>query len=833
MEPIVRSIHSAVQSRNGTLLAFRTSARTSLTCSIRSALRSGRALKVGSASVLALGMTLGAGASRGAETLPELTTLEEVIITAQFREETLQTVPVAITALDAEQLQVRGLDTLHDLTTAAPNTVITRGTQTFGPGAQIFIRGVGQIDGHPGFEPGVGVYVDDVYYGIVLGSDFELSDSRVEILRGPQGTLAGKNSIGGSLKLFSTKPSAEPDASLSASYGDYNRIQFKGAGNITLAEGLYLRLSGYSKQIDGYVDRIDFGCANPGSGVPSVVAPGGSCKLGTEGGEDVQGARIALRWMGNESFENNLVLFGTRERNEPTAGVILALNNPALVPGGARFISAPESYITYSTYIIPSFTDPASVLNRANGRPAGSGTHPAFPIDPASDVDAYGASNNFVWKISDTTSLTSITGYRDNDGSYGIYQGGGPFPTSVLITNWSQEQLTQELRLNFSAFKTDWTVGGYYYTEDVLYGGLKVLSPGAPFESLFNGNDPVDAKSTSAFAHGVYHATDKLSLIAGVRYTDEEKTYTFQRRNPFAADGSYSDNGGLGPSYITNVGVIDGTSNTFAGDEIDYRAGVQYEWTPDFMTYVQYSTGFRGGGVNIRPFSLDQLVNFGTERVKAAELGAKTTFLENRVRINSALFFNQYDDIIFTNQTPTPQSALNLTPTNIGNADVMGAEVEVATLFGRWQVDLAASYLDFEFTSVGNNAAVNLGGVTVNNKSPHTPETKFNLGVQYEIPVGSLGQVTPRIDANYLDEYFTDIANTPAGKIDARTLVNARLTWASSTGAWEAAVVGTNILDKYYILNTFSNNAAGGARTFTSGQPGAPRQIYGTIRHRF
>lgn len=808
-----------------------------LAASVQSVLRNGRAAKFGRAGVLALGMTLGTvTTSFGADSLPQTVALEEVVITAQFREESLQTVPVAITALDAEQLQVRGLDTLHDLTAAAPNTIITRGTQTFGPGAQIFIRGVGQIDGHPGFEPGVGVYVDDVYYGIVLGSDFELSDSRVEILRGPQGTLAGKNSIGGSLKLFSTKPTAESDGYVSASYGDYNRIQFKGAGNITLAEGLYMRLSGYSKQIDGYVDRVDFGCLNPGSGVPSVVAPGQSCKLGTEGGEDVQGARIALRWLGNEAFENNLVLFGTRERNEPTAGVILALNNAALVPGGgAQFITAPESYITYSTYIIPSFTDPANILRSGvNGTvPAGAGTHPAFAIDPASDVDSYGVSNNFTWKMSDTMSLTSITGYRDNDGSYGIYQGGGPFPTSVLITNWSQDQFTQELRLNGSAFNTDWTVGAYYYTEDVLYGGLKVLSPGAPFESLFNGNDPVDAESMSAFVHGIYHATEKLSFIAGARYTDEEKTYTFQRLNPFAADGSYSDNGGLGASYIQSVGIIDGTSRTFDGDEVDYRAGVQYQWTPGFMTYLQYSTGFRGGGTNIRPFSLDQLVNFGTERVNATEVGVKTNLAENRLRINGAVFFNEYDDIIFTNQTGTAQSPnLNLTPTNIGNADIVGAEVEIAALFGGLQVDLAASYLDFEFQSVGNSAAINIGGVTVNNKSPHTPESKLNLGVQYAIPVG-LSQVTPRIDVNYLDEYFTDIANTQAGLIDDRTLVNARVTWTSPTGAWSAALVGTNILDKYYILNTFNNNAANGARTFTSGQPGAPRQIYGTIQHRF
>lgn len=807
MEPIVRSIHTAWQSRNGTLLA----------CSVRNVLRASGAVKASSASLLALSLTLGATTVHSADALPELAPLEEVVITAQFREQSLQEVPVAITALDSEQLDTRSISSLHDLTAAAPNLIITRGTHNQGPAAQTFIRGVGQFDGHLGFEPGVGLYLDDVYYGVMLGSDFELSDSRVEILRGPQGTLAGKNSIGGSIKLFTTKPSAERDGYVSASYGDYNRVMVKGAGNITLTEGLYMRLSGYSKQIDGYMDRIDYGCTFPNSGVPSVVTPGGSCKLGEEGGEDTQAARIALRYAPGGAIENNLTLFGSRDRSDVPAEKLLLLNNAAVPGGGSQYITGPESYTTYSTFIIPTFTDPA----RYNGQP-GAGTHPAQAISPTNETDSYGASNTFVWTISEGYALTSITGYRDNEGSYGIYQGGGPYAVSVLDNDWTQDQFTQELRLNGTSFgKLDWTVGGYYYDQDATFGGLKVLAPGTNNETLFQGNDPVPSTSTSGFVHAIYHVTQPLSLIAGARYTDEEKTYTFQRQNPYAPGASF-----------TAVGAIDGATATFKGDNVDYRAGVQYDWTPSIMTYLQFSTGFRGGGVNVRPFVVQQLVPFNPETVDATELGFKTSYLENRLRVNGAVFFNKYEDILFGNTTPTVLSTgvtvQNNTPINAGDAEIKGAELEVSALFGGLQVDASASYLDFEFTRIGA-AGATIPGVTLSTKEPYAPESKYTLGVQYSMGF-SFGQIIPRIDADYQDEFFTDITNTQIGLVNSRTLVNARLTWTSPEKGWSASLVSTNVTDKFYYVNKFRNPPP---TNFVAGQPGAPRQIWGTIQHNF
>jgi len=810
MEPIVRSIHSALQSRHDTLLAR----------SVRNALRAGRAVKAGSAGLVALSLSLGTvTTARSADALPELELLEEVVITAQFREQSLQEVPVAITALDSEQMDARSLSSLHDLTAAAPNMIITRGTHNQGPAAQAFIRGVGQFDGHLGFEPGVGLYLDDVYYGVMLGSDFELSDTRVEILRGPQGTLAGKNSIGGSIKLFTTKPSAEPDGNVSASYGDYNRVMVKGAGNITLAEGLYMRLSGYTKQVDGYMDRVDFGCANPGSGVPSVVAPGGSCKLGEEGGEDVQAARIALRYAPGGAIENNLTIYGSRDRSDVPAEKLVFLNNAAVPGGGSQYITGPESYVTYSTFIIPAFTDPARYLTPTLR--AGAGLHPAQAISPTNETDSYGASNTLVWTLSEGYALTSITGYRDNDGSYGIYQGGGPYAVSVLDNDWSQKQFTQELRLNGSSFdKLDWTVGGYYYDQKATFGGLKVLAPGTVNETLFKGNDPVPSTSISGFVHAIYHVTEPLSLIAGVRYTDEEKTYTFQRQNPYAPGASF-----------TPVGAIDGATATFNGNNVDYRAGVQYDWTPSIMTYLQFSTGFRGGGVNVRPFVVQQLVPFNPETVDATELGFKTSAFQNRLRINGAVFFNKYEDILFGNTTPTVTGGVtvqNNTPINAGDAEIKGAELEVSALFGGLQVDASASYLDFEFTRIGATGAT-IPGVNLNTQEPYAPESKFTLGLQYSMEF-TFGQLIPRVDADFQDEFFTDITNSPQGLVDSRTLVNARLTWASPEKGWSASLVSTNVADKFYYVNKFRNPPP---TNFVAGQPGAPRQIWGTLQHKF
>ena len=790
---------------------------------VKKILKSSRARLVnrttGAAGAATLSLALLCGASpafaqdEGGAQSQEPLLLEEVVVTAQFREEGLQKTPVAITAINGEQLRARSLTRITDIAAFAPNVISTPASTGYGPAAQTYIRGVGQNDSSFALEPGVGIYVDDVYNGVLLGSVFDLLDlDRVEVLRGPQGTLAGKNSLGGAIKLFSKKPDGDGGGFVEATYGDFGRTDVRASGNFTLLQDrLFARISGVSKHRDGYMKRVDYACANPGSGVPSSLPVTSDCQLGTEGGQDMQAGRIALRWLATDTVEDNFIADVTKDRSEVAATKLLLLNNAA-VPNGSQFITGPESYTTYATYANLGFTDPPNFA----GKP-GAGTHPAFAQPTTAPIDAYGLSNNVTWKFGENLSLVSITGYRRYQGDWNIDYDGSPYAVENVHNTFAHRQFTQELRLNGSSFSLlDWTVGAYYYDAQSEFGGLRLISPGAAGENLFNGNDIVPAKSKSAFAHAVYHATSQLSVIGGVRYTDESKDYTFSRLNPYAPGATY-----------TGAGAVDNTTGSYSGNRIDYRGGVEYQWTPDLMTYAQYSTGFKGGGVNPRPFVIEQEVPFKPETLKASELGLKSDLFGHRLRVNVSAFFNKYEDIIFTNTQPTPNSALNATPVNAGNADVKGAELEIeARPIGGLSVNATASYLDFKLKSI----AAGITGVTLNTQQIFAPKRKASLGVQYELPIGNAGTLTPRVDGTYQSSFFTAIDNNPAGEVDGYTLVNARLTWASSSGDWQTALEVTNLTDKFYYLNKFRQAAP---LNFVIGQPGAPRQWGVSIRRNF
>jgi iron complex outermembrane receptor protein len=756
--------------------------------------------------------------------------LQEVVVTAQFRAQSVQTTPIAITAVSAQQLDDRSIASVTDLNAIAPNVNVTAGTTTNGPVAQIFIRGIGQSDGHPGLEPGVGLYVDDVYRGLMLGSEMDLTDlDRVEVLRGPQGTLSGKNSIGGAIKLYSKKPSADTDGYAEAGYGSFNRVNLRAGANFTLVpDKLYVRVSGTSKSADGYMTRLDYGCVNPGSSGIYQGGVGIGCKLGTEGGQNLHAARVALRWMPTDSIENNLIGSVTADHSEVPALKLLSSNNQQKLPNGqpfvpgtgAQFITGPKSYTTYATYTVPSFSDPAIY----NGKP-GAGTHAATPLPTTNPTDFYGVTDTFTWKLAEKYSLTAITGYLRYRGSFSSEIGDSPYPTQVLDDTWSEHQFTEELRLNGSSFgRLDWTVGGYYYDEEALFGGLKILSPGLAAETLFVGNDPITSKSKSGFLHSELHATDALSVIAAVRYTSESKDYTFQRLNPYAP----------GPSF-TPVGPLDNTTGRYSGNRTDYRAGVQYQWTPAIMSYAQYSTGFRGGGVNPRPFIPQQEVPFKPETLHSAEIGMKSQFFDRTLLLNVSAFYSKYDDMLFTNVSPTVVngvvlSALNLTPVNVGSSDIKGAEVEFQWRpIGRLAIDGSASYLNFKLTSI-NQSAATIAGVTLDTKEPYAPDRMGSLGVQYTFALGTLGSLIPRVDAQYQSSFYTDITNTALGKVSGRTLMNAHLVWRSDKGDWEGSLAVTNLTDKFYYINKV--NAV--APTFIAqGQPGAPREWLVMVRRSF
>src|SRR6185312_1459071 len=252
--------------------------------------------------------TLAAGAA-GAQTAPGASTdstttsssdlLQEVVVTAQFRQQRLQDTPIAVTAVNAAMLEARGDTNLVDVSNQAPNVNLRETGGAFGPGMSAYIRGVGQADFDPALEPGVGIYVDDVYYPSLTGANFDLLDlDRVEILRGPQGTLAGRNSEGGAIKLYSVKPQGNDSGELRATYGSRNLMDLRGVADFSLIKDtVFLRVSGVARRQDGYLTRVDYGCAHPDNpyGIPNTARQS-DCVVGHEGGKSYSAGRVALRW---------------------------------------------------------------------------------------------------------------------------------------------------------------------------------------------------------------------------------------------------------------------------------------------------------------------------------------------------------------------------------------------------------------------------------------------------------------------------------------------------------------------------------------------------------
>ncbi len=762
------------------------------------------------------GLSLAATPAMAADANPNA--VGEVIVTAQFREQGLQQTPIAITAINAKMLDQRSEHSIYQVAAQAPNVTLKPAGAAFGSALVGYIRGVGQLDFNFALEPGVGMYVDDVYYATLTGSVVDLLDlDHVEIARGPQGTLAGKNSIGGSIKLYSKKPTGQGGGYFEGTYGSLNRIDARGSADFAIVpDKLFMRISGVTRHRDGYVKRLDFACTHPGSGLPTY-AVGNGCELGTEGGQSFNAARVALRWLPSEKVEVNILADATDDNSEVQASTITFANNPnpgvALngVPYDSRFVPT-DPYVTYSTFANPGGT----FANPFGGPPI---VKAAYSIPPKNALKEWGVSGDINWQLSDKLSLRSISAYRRFSGDFAEDTDGSPLMLELVENHVDHNQFTQELRLNGTILdKLDYTVGGFYLRSssrnsnrvDIPY----VPGVGPFFDFL--GNDPVLAHSKSVFAHGIWHITDKFEIAGGARYSKEDKSYTFSRTNP---DGT--------PNII--LGGLSGVTGTYSGSYWDYRADADYHFTSDLMGYVQFSTGTKGGGINPRPFTPAQVGPFGPEKLYAYEAGLKSQLFDHRMRLNLAAFFNDYKDIQLTLLAcPTAPCAK---PFNAGEAHVKGveAETEIHPVNGL-SLDGSVSYLDFQYTNLLPGVS-GPGGVQLGMVTPYTPKWKWSVGVQYEIQAGDKGSLTPRLDASYQSSVFTNAVNGPANAINAYTILNGRLTWRSAVDNWEASLEVTNLANKYYKLTVFDLSSIGAG--FTNAQPGMPREWAITVKKTF
>ncbi len=775
--------------------------------------------------------------------------LEEVLITARFKSENLQIAPIAITAVTSEQIEARGYSNITDVANAAPNVNLEQAGSGFGKSALVSIRGVGQSDFKFTFEPGVAFYIDDVYFGTVFGSVFDLTDiGSVQILRGPQGTLFGKNTEGGAVQIFSKQPTGDGSGYVEAGYGSYNRQRFKGAFDVPLIpDRLFLRVSGGSNRSDGYMNIIDFACANPtlaGKLKPSTYAPG--CKIGELGGDNVQVARAALRFLASDALEFNLSADLTDDHGQGPADKVIAealKPNPTGTPGvpgtqisnalllfsnaaaiplygvplDSRFVTK-SPYTTYNTY-----SDPITGIN-------GLAT---------STVHSWGVAGTMDWDTPwDGVHVKSITAYRQYAGAFSQDTSGAPITGNMPINFVHHHQFSEEIQLRGRLLNDalEWAVGGYYLDSSDFNSGI-VDQPSSVGGRgiLFLTGDPAASKDESGFLHLNYRITDKLSAELGARYSHETKSYQFYRFEPnlqgIVPAGLFPTNNGnflagFAPPYPTGDVSI---------SRADPKAGLSYQWTPDVMSYIQYSTGYKSGGFNPRPLTRTQVTTFGPEILKAYEAGLKSEWFEHRLRANLAAFISDYKDLQLPVATIDPGTGFPAFLTqSVGSARIEGVELEFEAHAARSLiVNGSLGYLRYRTQSLGGAAyspISNPGGPTLEDVPPLTPTWKGNIGVEYTWSLREFGTLTPRIDYTYQSKVFNDPQNEIISMQPGYGVLNGHLTWQATRGGWQATVSATNLTNKVYYL-TEQNLLS--TYDVVTGQPGRPREVFFALRKSF
>jgi iron complex outermembrane receptor protein len=765
----------------------------------------------------------------------ETAVLEEVVVSAQFREERLQDTPIAISAFTAENLDSRGIYTVTDLDQFVPNTVIQPLGAGWGATMAAFIRGVGLGDNILSFEPGVPIYVDDVYNGRPQGAIFDLLDlERVEVLRGPQGTLFGKNAVGGTVRLISKKPQGDGTGMLSVTIGSYDRIDARGWMDVSLIEGsAFARFSFSTKTADGFFKVLDYECVNGagslgtgGPGLPdgpynvpggfpgglngialgSVVTPGRGCVVDTLQDENVQSGRAAFRFLFSEDVELNVIGDITQQRQKgPGDKYTIIDGTNGLNQFWGAFFAAPvfgagmsydDRFVTGDLYTNYSrYDDP--LTNRL--------------VPNVNNLEHWGVSATLEWQLSDNVRLKSITAYRDWWNEFGRDSDGTPLPNNATFDESKHRQFTQELQLTGTSGRLAWAVGGFYYDAHDSNRGFDFLYP-----TIIYQNDSFDEQDTTnwaAFAQGTLGITDQLSVTLGARYTDDQKDATIYRASFY------------GDIAIDNQFVPLSATNT------DYTAVIDYQWSDDFMTYLKYATGFKGGGFSARPANELQTVPFLPEYLDTYEVGAKSELAQRRVRLNGAVFFSKYDDQQTFAQQLDSSGANWFRYMNAGKAEMWGAELELlAEPVDNLRIEGSLGYLDYELVDNEGNTLL-FEGDNCNGErcySQRTPKYTGALGLQYGFGMAQGGSITPRIDAVYQSKiYFT---TNNQGPQDSYTLLNARLTWVSPDNGWEIALYGQNLTDEEYFNGKLSLVGFFGRE---QGNPGTPQTWGVTFERNF
>ncbi|MBM0104017.1 TonB-dependent receptor [Steroidobacter sp. S1-65] len=727
--------------------------------------------------------------------------IESVVVTARRREESLQDVPVAISALTADQLQTQNVRTLEDMTAFAPNIKVNAGRATSST-INAYIRGVGQNDPLWGFEPGVGIYIDDVYIARPQGALLDVYDvERIEVLRGPQGTLYGKNTIAGAIKYVTRDiATSEPTLNVSATGGSYNQREIKVGGSIPVVdEHIFLGAAVAYLRRDGYGEIVDDGRARLYNRVGQDVSD-----------KDVLAARANATFVWGDSSRLRILADTVQDNSNATGGQ--RLNN----------LTAAGIFHPRLNHRYDQRTD--------------------MPVDRDRFINK-GVAATYTQTLTDALDLKLVGAYREGDGRQFIDFDELNANLFQVPAQYSDDQTSGEAQLTYTSDRVKGVAGVYYFTGQAE-GAFDASLGSLGLTSLTKGS--VDTDSIAVYFDTTWSLTDRLNLNVGARWNEDDKearVFVAQYRGVLAPDATLFDENNLPPGFSL-VAVQSNYTNDRSFSNVSPRLGMDFRLDDDLMLYFSYAQGFKSGGFDMRG---NQLANpttvngYDAETADNFEVGMKSTWFEDTLQLNLTAFYTPYEDIQITTQQFV---LLNGNPTNatavLNAGKQVNQGVELETMWrplSALTLVLNVGYLDAEFEEFFTACPTPTPGCRLDisglNQPINSPDWTTFLGATYEWSLGA-GDMT--LHAGYQYRSATKVANTTASITDqdAYDILDLGIAYTTADERWRFAVDGKNILDEEYRVAGYDFGAVGPTGGFSQiGFYGPPRTVSVTATYRY
>lgn len=727
----------------------------------------------------------------------QVTRLERIEVTARRTAENLQEVPVAVTSVSGAEILERGIANILEIAQFSPNTTLQTSRATNST-ITAFIRGVGQEDPLWGYEPGVGIYIDDIYVARPQGAVLDiLNVERIEVLRGPQGTLYGKNTIGGAVKYVTRRMSGDREFSVSGTVGSYNQRDLKVTGEMPLIENtLYFGFGYANLQRDGYGSFLT-------SDLPNQDRENYN--------KDVQAMRATLEWYPSDTTFVRLAWDKTDDESNSKGGYRLL---PSLLT------DAPVPDSVYDSYT-------------------------SLPTE--NKVETEGVSLTIEQEINEQWQFRSITANRENYSPVNIDFDNTSLRIFDVPAIYEDEWFTQEFQLNYRSDNLSFVSGLYYYDADscgTFDAILEVLgqtafgTPGLTREVSGCSN----SKSQAIYGQGSYQLNDRWSFTAGLRYTRDEKESLV--RNGLIFDTVYPESGWI-PGYVRGpeVGTPVVLDDSKTWNKVTPRLGAEYRYSADTMFYASFGQGFKSGTFNPRAETAEPAAN--PEDVYSYEVGVKSD-ITDRLRVNATVFMLDHENRQYVSVIPDPNDAtvLNQRLANVGESDATGLELEFTwiatnnlTIYGNLGLIDASFSNVLSFDAQGNQIDITDQFVITN-----TPDTTANLGFSYDLRVAN-GDLVFNGNYSYRSSYgLTELNNLLTQ--DGYGVVNLGVNWYSGNGKWRVGLHGKNLTNEKFLVGNYAflspdpNNPGEflpglGGDTTLIGYYGDPRTVSLTVGYRF